>query len=151
MLRRMSSIHIMKLAVGIEDLAHFYEVQRREMFDYKGRLAVPCWTRYKPKTADEILEKGGSIYRVIKNRIQCRHQILGFEIVEDTPKGTMCMIVQDAAMIETVSTPRRAFQGWRYLKPEDCPKDKGLYDPLMSEQDPIPADLEEDLREAGLL
>ncbi len=146
----MSSNHIIKLAVGVEDLDHFKQIQERETFDYKGQLAVPCWTRYKPKSADEILANSGSIYRVIKNRIQCRHKILGFEMVETDHKGTMCMIVQDAEMIEVVSTPRRAFQGWRYLKPDDVPKDIGAYSRGDS-QDQIPADLEAELKEAGLL
>lgn len=145
----MSDIHIMKLAVGIEDLQSFYQRQKRETFDYHGRLAVPCWTRYKPKRGDELLQKGGSIYRVIKNRIQCRHKILGFEMVE-THKGTMCMIVQDAEMVETVAMPKRAFQGWRYLKASDAPPDKGVYSGHAIEEQ-IPPDLEKALKEAGLI
>ncbi len=146
----MSSIHIVKLVVGVSDLQEFYNWQQREIFDYHGTPAAPCWTRYKPKSADEILEKGGSIYRVIKNRIQCRHKILGFEMVETDHKGTMCMIVQDAQMIETVHMPKRAFQGWRYLKAGDIPADKGIYTGQDSGGD-IPPDMEEELKEAGLL
>ncbi len=145
----MSDIHIIKLAVGIEDLGHFHEIQKRETFDYHGTSAVPCWTRYKPKRADEILRKEGSIYRVIKNRIMCRHKILGFEMVEDTPKGTMCMIVQNATMIETVHMPRRAFQGWRYLKAADVPPDKGIYTGDVGDE--IPNDLAVELRKSGIL
>ncbi len=145
----MSDIHIIKLVVGIDDLERFYALQQREMFDYHGVPAVPCWTRYKPKRGDEILQKGGSIYRVIKNRILCRHKILGFEIIEDTPKGTMCMIVQDAMMIETVHMPRRSFQGWRYLKATDAPPDRGVY--TGGESDAIPDDLANELKEAGIL
>ncbi|MGH1402655.1 MAG: DUF1489 family protein [Alphaproteobacteria bacterium] len=146
----MSSIHLIKLVVGVEDLKGFKRIQEREAFDYHGQVAVPCWTRYKPKCADEILEKGGSIYRVIKNRIQCRHKILGFEMVETDHKGTMCMIVQDAQMIEVVQTPRRAFQGWRYLKIDDVPADKGIYVDD-GEDEVIPDDLAHELKEAGIL
>ena len=146
----MSSIHIIKLVVGVDDIRHFYEIQRAQEFDYHGQAATPCWTRYKPKSADEILREGGSIYRVIKNRIVCRHKILGFEMVETQAKGTMCMIVQDAQMIETVHTSRRAFQGWRYLKPADIPADKGIYTGGAIE-DTIPEDMEDALKEAGLL
>ncbi len=146
----MGSIHLIKLVVGVDDLDHFKALQIRETFDYHGQDAVPCWTRYKPKSADEILSKGGSIYRVIKNRIQCRHKILGFEMVETDHKGTMCMIVQDAQMIEVAHTPRRAFQGWRYLKVDDVPADKGpyVYD---GEDGGIPSDLAQELKEAGIL
>jgi len=146
----MSDIHIIKLAVGVEDLAHFKKIQERETFDYHGRDAVPCWTRHMPKRGDEILKKEGSIYRVIKNRIMCRHKILGFEIIEDTPKGRMCMIVQDAQMIETIHMPRRAFQGWRYLKGAEAPDDKGVYTGR-DDSDAIPDDLAEELKEAGIL
>ncbi len=145
----MSDIHIIKLAVGVDDIAHLYDIQRHHEIDYHGMRAVPCWTRYKPTRGDEIVKKGGSIYRVVKNRIVCRHRILGYEIVETEAKGKMCMIMQDAEMIETVHTPRRPFQGWRYLKGADIPADKGVYTGGIIED--IPEDLEDELKEAGLL
>ncbi len=144
------SIHLIKLVAGVPDLHSFYEWQQNEVFDYHGTAAVPCWTRYKPKRADEILREGSSIYRVIKNRIQCRHKIIGFEMVETKDKGTRCMIVQDAQMIKTVHMPRRPFQGWRYLKPCDIPPDCHIYDGLAT-QNEIPPDMEAELKEAGLL
>ncbi len=144
----MPSDHIIKLVVGVDNLADFYALQRREIIDYHGQPAVPCWTRYKPKQAEEILRAGGSIYRVIKNRIQCRHEILGFEMVETAEKGTRCMIVQNAEMIQTISTPRRPFQGWRYLKPQDAPRDIGAYDPQDTKN--IPPEMEQELKDAGL-
>ncbi len=142
------SIHIIKLVVGVDTLNDFYELQKRYTIDYHGTPAVPCWTRYQPKRADEILRDGGSIYRVIKNRIRCRHRILGFEMVETEQKGKMCMIMQDAEMIETVSMPKRPFQGWRYLKPSDAPTDKGIF---TGGEDSPPPELEEELRNAGIL
>ena len=148
----MSNKHIIKLAVGVESLEDFYEIQRLHEIDYQGRRAVPCWTRYKPKAAQEILDNEGSIYRVIKGRIACRHKILGFEMVETAEKGTMCAIMQSPDMIETVAMPRRAFQGWRYLKESDIPPDKGLFIPNASDSaDEIPEDMRQDLEEAGLL
>ncbi len=143
------SVHLIKLVVGVADLQSFYELQQREIIDYHGQPSVPCWTRYKAKRADEILRDGGSIYRVIKNRIQCRHRILGFEMVETKDKGTRCMILQDANMIETVHMPRRPFQGWRYLKSCDVPPDRGAYTGEITEG--LTPEMEEELREAGLL
>lgn len=145
----MASKHIVKLVVGIDNLADFYAWQQGEMFDYHGTQAVPCWTRYKPKSAEDILREGGSIYRVLKNRIQCRYKILGFEMVETKSHGTRCMIVQDAQMIQTVSTPKRPFQGWRYLKEQDIPADIGPYDPEQSND--IPPEMEQELKDAGLI
>lgn len=145
----MSNIHLIKLVVGVADLQELYELQQRTVIDYHGQPAVPCWTRYKAKRADEILREGGSIYRVIKNRIQCRYRILGFEMVETADKGMRCMIMQDAQMIETVHMPRRPFQGWRYLKPADAPQDRGAYTGDVAEG--LSPEMEEELREAGLL
>lgn len=144
----MSDANIIKLVVGLADLREYYNHSQTMIFDYHGQEATPCWTRYKPKRGDEIIKSGGSIYRVIKNRIVCRHKILGFEIIENTAKGKMCMIVQDAQMIETVHMPKRAFQGWRYLKPSDVPADRGVYS---GEDEGIPDDIALGLKEAGLL
>jgi hypothetical protein len=141
------SIHIIKLVVGIDSLEAFAELQKRQTMDYNGTPAVPCWTRYAPKRADEILSTGGSIYRVIKNRIVCRHKILGFEQVEIEGKK-QCMIMQDARMIQTLSKPRRPFQGWRYLEPAKAPADRGVYS---AGDEDIPEDIEDGLRNAGLL
>lgn len=143
-------VHIIKLVVGVSDIAEFYDIQRHHEIDYDGGRAVPCWTRYKPKRADEILTNGGSIYRVVKNRIVCRHKILGFEMMETEHKGTMCAIMQSPEMIETVHMPRRPFQGWRYFKDLDIPKDRGIYTGD-NPQDNIPTDMEKELKEAGLL
>ncbi|MFP4387307.1 MAG: DUF1489 family protein [Alphaproteobacteria bacterium] len=143
-------LNIIKLAVGVQDIAHFYDIQHAHEITYKGSRAVPCWTRYKPKRAEEILETGGSIYRVIKNRIVCRHKILGFEMVDTPEKGTMCAIMQNPEMIETLHMPKCAFQGWRYLKPSDTPRDIGVYTGAAM-QDNIPLDLKQDLKAAGLI
>ncbi|OUT91142.1 MAG: hypothetical protein CBB87_06835 [Micavibrio sp. TMED27] len=141
------AIHLIKLVVGVKTLEDFAEIQRREAFDYHGDLAVPCWTRFMPKRAQEVLDCGGSIYRVLNNKIQCRHKILGFEMVEiDGQKR--CMIVQDARMIKTISKPRRPFQGWRYLEPGKAPEDRGVYS---AGDEEIPADIEAGLKDAGLL
>ena len=141
------SIHLIKLVVGVSDLQHFAEIQQRDVGEFEGRPANPVWTRHKPKREEELLA-GGSIYRVIKNRIQCRQTILGFEIVEDTPKGRMCRIMVDPPIIRTQAMPKKAFQGWRYLRPADAPADIGLYD---GSEDLPPPELADDLAKAGLI
>lgn len=144
------SIHMMKLVVGIDSLEAFAALQARETFAHEGQLVVPCWTRFSPKRADEIVRNGGSLYRVIKGRIQCRQRILGFEMVETQSHGRRCMILQDPDIIETVHMAHRAFQGWRYLEPAKAPADRGPY--VIGQDGEIPpADMEEDLRAAGLL
>ncbi|MGO4841009.1 DUF1489 family protein, partial [Rhizobiaceae sp. 2RAB30] len=44
--------------------------------------------------------------------------------------------------------PRRAFQGWRYLKPEDAPVDLGKGRAGLAE---MPAKLRRELADLGLL
>ncbi|MBX2833579.1 MAG: DUF1489 domain-containing protein [Micavibrio sp.] len=143
------SIHLIKLVAQVQSLEDYAEIQKNQVFDYHGQPATPCWTRFRPKRADEILREGGSIYRVIKNKIQCRMKILGFEMVEQIDGKSMCMIVQDARMIKTISKPRRPFQGWRYLEPAKAPEDRGIYS--AADAGDIPPDLEDGLKEAGLL
>ena len=36
---------------------------------------------------------------------------------------TRCALVLDPEIHRTESVPKRPFQGWRYLKPEDAPRD----------------------------
>ncbi len=140
----------MKLVVGVDSLEAFAQLQARQVFDYEGQAAVPCWTRFAPKRADELVRTGGSLYRVIKNRMQCRQKVLGFEMFEIEGAGKKCMICLDPEIITTVSTPHRPFQGWRYLEPAKAPADKGVYVIGQSEDEP-PEELGEHLRAAGLL
>lgn len=142
------AIHMIKLVVGVQDMEHFQEVQQRNTIDYNGGRAVPVHTRHKPKRDSDLVE-GGSLYRVIKNRIQCRQKIIGFETIQHEEKGKMCLIMCDPEIIQTVSTPKKPFQGWRYLEPAAAPRDVGVYDAANDE--PIPPELEDALRESGLI
>lgn len=143
------SIHMIKLVVGVDSLEAFALRQQDERVTFEGRWAVPCWTRFQPKRAEEIVKTGGSIYRVIKNRIVCRHKILGFQMVDVAGEGTFCQIMQHPDIIQTVAVPRKPFQGWRYLEAKDAPKDRGLF--RLGQGDEPPAEMADDLRAAGLL
>lgn len=138
---------MIKLVVGVESLEDYAAVLKDHLVPYQGQMANRVWTRYAPKRAEELI-KSGSIYRVIKNRIQCRQRILGFEQVEHPVKGTMCQIMTEAALIRTVSMPKRPFQGWRYLKPVDAPADIGLY---QYGEDRPPEEMEAELSALGLI
>ena len=48
-------------------------------------------------------------------------------------------------VVLTVPTPRRAFQGWRYLEPKDAPPDLRE----LGDNDAVPAELARQLRELG--
>ena len=141
---------MIKLIVGCDTLEEYAQWQAQEVMDYHGQPAVPCWTRFQAKRADEILRTGGSLYRVMKSRIVCRQRILGFEMVETKSHGTRCMILQDPEIVTTVSAPHRPFQGWRYFEDAKAPADKGVYI-LGGDNDEPPPEMEEDLKAAGLL
>ena len=144
-------VHIKKLVVGFETLDQFAKHQAREAKStrYNGQPASVIRTRYQPKAADEILGTGGSAYRVIKGKMCCRQKILGFETTGEG-KSKRCRIYLDPEIIETYHTPHRAFQGWRYLKPQDVPPDIGTYVPGQKKPD-LPPEMADELRKAGLL
>ena len=50
------------------------------------------------------------------------------------------------ALVRTRPVPKRPFQGWRYLKPEDAPADLSG-----SADGTLPVELESELSELGLL
>lgn len=140
-------LHLIKLAVGIRDLDHLAEVQPKWYTTYHGQTAFPIWTRRKPRREEEL--SGGSVYRVVKNKIQCRQEILGMELVNDEQDGTYCLIFVSPEIIQTVAQPHRPFQGWRYLESPKAPKDRGIYKAGQSQE--VPDDMAEDLRDLGLL
>ena len=144
------NIHMIKLVVGVESLDEYARIIQGHLVDYEGQMVNPVWTRHKPKHAEELVRDGASIYRVIKNRIQCRQKILGFEMVESSDKGTQCLIMVEPQIIQTISTPKRPFQGWRYFEPAAVPRDRGVY-LGGGQREEIPAELEEELQAAGLL
>jgi len=96
-----------------------------------------------PKRVDELLD-GGSIYRIFKGMILCRQRLLEIRTVGEGVTSH-CEILLDPEIIRVVPTPRRAFQGWRYLDPKDAPAD--LSD---SGGEEIPDELARQLREAGV-
>ncbi|MFB9374980.1 DUF1489 family protein [Algimonas porphyrae] len=102
-------------------------------------------TRMFPKQKD-ALEAGGSIYWVIKGMILCRNPIAGLEEVTRRDGVKACAILMQPELIPVVPTPRRAFQGWRYLKPEDAPAD---LDDTLGEGDELPPKLMRKLVELG--
>lgn len=142
-------VHLIKLVVGVDDLDQFLEIQNNSIVDYNGEPANAVRTRYKPKRGAEVLD-GGSLYRVIKNKICCRQKVLGFESIESADKGTQTLIMVEPTIIQTISTPKRPFQGWRYFENAAVPRDRGVY--LGDNQrDEVPEDMEKELKEMGLL
>jgi hypothetical protein len=99
-----------------------------------------------PKRAAEILD-GGSIYWVIKGAILARQTILRLDEYISADGIRRCAIVCDTPLIRVAATPKRAFQGWRYLTPEDAPIDlpEGR-----EEEEPLPVELSQALAAIGV-
>lgn len=144
------AVHLVKLAVGIEDIDHLRDVQARRVAASieRGENPPRNWhiTRSTPKQADEIVGVG-SLYWVIKRAIRVRQLILGFETVVREDGKPACAIVLDNDLIPTRLRPCKAFQGWRYLKPDMMPEDaKGA-----EGSEDMPPEMVSKLRELGLL
>ena len=75
-----------------------------------------------PKRADEVLN-GGSLYWVFKGMVLARQRILRLDARQGAYGVLRCALVLDPAVIRTEPQPRRPFQGWRYLAPDDAPRD----------------------------
>ena len=116
---RSMALHIIKLCVGVNELKDFEDWRREQK---KARRPMAHVTRMFPKRADEI-EKGGSIYWVIRGLILVRQRITALERVTGKDGIDRCRLVFDPNYALVRPTPRRAFQGWRYLEPEDAPPD----------------------------
>ena len=73
-----------------------------------------------PKRVQEVLD-GGSLYRVFKGFILCRQRILAVDTIGGGA-ASRCEITLDPAPVLVAPTPRRPFQGWRYLDPREAPE-----------------------------
>jgi hypothetical protein len=134
------ALHIIKLVVGVEtldELSAWRQARAGQERDWRVH------TRMTPKRADEVLD-GGSIYRVIKGVIVARQTILAIE-THGEGRAARCQMVVSPQLVRVAPTPRRPFQGWRYLKPEDAPPDLDAASGL----DAMPADLAAELRALG--
>jgi hypothetical protein len=132
------ALHMIKLCVGADTVENLLEWRRGYMVGQPWVLR----TRQTPKRAAEMID-GGSVYRVFKGAILCRQRVLDVTTVGEGPNAR-CEVTLDEEVVRVVPTPRRAFQGWRYLEPKDAPED--LLKEVFGD---IPPDLARQLREVG--
>ena len=142
------SVHLIKLAVGVEDFDHLARLQKKRSAEFKaqGLSANPRhFTRMRPKREAELLD-GGSIYWVIKGAIRARQELVAFDGYTDEEGVKRCAIVLNPELVATQNRPHRAFQGWRYLDPAKAPKDADG-----DTSTDMPTELAQDLDALGLL
>ncbi len=113
------ALHLIKLCVGI---AQFEELEAWQKYRQGKDGVLQHITRMTPRRGEELL-KGGSIYWVIKGIIQARQKLLELRPCMDSEGVAHCALILDPKLVRTQPHPRRPFQGWRYLKPEDAPRD----------------------------
>src|ERR1700687_1718090 len=82
------ALHLIKLAVGVDDLAHMKKVQAARRKQRRQSPRSPHWvyTRNTPRRAAELLA-GGSLYWVVRGVIRCRQELVGFEDDFDKDSG----------------------------------------------------------------
>lgn len=137
------ALHMVKLSVGSESVESLEEWQAERCAERKaaGLDSRPRHvTRMTPKRQAELLA-GGSIFWVIKRNIVARQRILALDPVTGEDGISRCAIILDPKLVKTEHRPKRPFQGWRYLKPEDAPAD-------LSEDGEVLADMPGAMREA---
>jgi len=143
------ALHLIKLAVGIDDLAHLKTVQAERRRQRRQAPRSPHWvyTRNTPRRSEELLG-GGSLYWVVRGLIRCHQELVGFDEDVDAEDGRKyCRIKLKRTIVPTTPRACKAFQGWRYLEPDNAPPDlsKGDSDAEM------PAEMVAELKRLGLL
>ena len=144
-------MHLIKLCVGVDSLEQLaaWQAMRLEKFALAGTpRELIHRTRHTPRQAEAVL-KSGSLYWVIKGSIKARQKILELREETDAEGRTLCGIVLDHALMATRPQPRRAFQGWRYLHPDDAPLDLGPAH--AADEGDIPAAMRAELAALSLL
>lgn len=140
---RAMPLNILKLCVGVSEIEEL-EVWVKDCL--KGRDTLDHVTRMFPKRGNEILP-GGSLYWVMRGMILCRQPIAALEQVTGADGIERCRIVFRPEIIPVRPTPRRAFQGWRYLEEADAPPDLAK----SARVEGMPEQMRRDLAELGLL
>lgn len=144
------ALHLLKLCVGAESIVDLEErIEMRLALQKKAGQAAEQFhtTRMVPKRLDELLE-GGSLFWVIKGQVSARQTLRAVRPFTDADGISRCHLVLEPAVIPVMPRPCRPFQGWRYLKGEEAPRDLG--DDGADVID-MPESLRRELRELGLL
>lgn len=144
------ALHLLKLCVGAESVEdHRAWIEAR--IDALRKAGLPPeqthTTRMIPKRADEIIGTG-SLYWVTKGKVQSRQRIVDIRPFVDAQGISRCDLVLDPELVLTVPQSRRPFQGWRYLKAEDAPRDLSDAAAALAE---MPSEMRAELSELGLL
>jgi len=144
------ALNLLKLCVGAESIRDLEDwIGMRMIALKKAGLSAEQFhtTRMVPKRMDELLD-GGSLYWVIKGQVAARQILREVRPFTDPDGISRCHLVLEPKVIPVMPRPCRPFQGWRYLKAEDAPRDLGDDGGDIVE---MPEDLRRELRDLGLI
>ncbi len=137
-------LHLIKLAVGIDDIDHLLDRQRVNKNGY-----IEHRTRMMPKREAELLD-GGSMYWVIRGFIQARRPLVALRQGKDANGKSICIIEMEPKLVLVQPRAQRAFQGWRYLQRDSAPLDiKGNFKSYVDPQ--MPKEMRLELLRLGLI
>ena len=141
-------LHLLKLCVGVDEPDELVSGHHNRLEELR-RSGKPAelghTTRAMPRRREEVLD-GGSLYWVIRGAVQIRQPIIDLRAVRGRDGVERCRIVLGPQHVATVPTPKRPFQGWRYLEDPDAPRDIAA-----AEASALPAELRRELATLGLL
>lgn len=145
------TLHLIKLCVGansIDDLVTWWATRVKSQRKSRKPVRLFHATSQTPKRAADLVD-GGSLYWVIKGVIQARQKLVAIEDGTKEDGTPCCHLVLDLPVVAVRPTPRRAFQGWRYLEGKDAPTDlkAGVHDSLSA----MPAKMRKELADLGLI
>ena len=144
------TVHLLRMAVGIDSISHLKTVQKDRMGDHDEGL-LHTYTRNIPRRKDELLD-GGSIYWVVKRYIRVRQAILGVEQGTNAKGRNFCALQLSPDLVMLDPRRQKAFQGWRYLRLEDAPVDIDVQSGnITAETSDMPMEMVDELRDLGLL
>ena len=121
------TLHLIKLCVGADSIDDLHDWQSQRLAERRAKkrnARLEHTTFQSPKRQDELLD-GGSLYWVIKGVIQVRQRLTGFDTGQKQDGSACCLLLLDPELVPVHPVKRRAFQGWRYLKPDEAPPDLG--------------------------
>lgn len=143
-------LHLIKLCVGcdsIQDLEDWIEENRIHSRRLKRTFEQTHTTRMVPKRLEELLD-GGSLYWVIRGQVACRQKLMDVRPFTDGEGIGRCRLVLEPVVVPVQPRPFRPFQGWRYLKADDAPRDFGRGQGDLAQ---MPEEMRRELADLGLL
>ena len=116
-------LHLIKLSVGSTSFSSLDSWQQRVAFKHSsGKKVFNHGTTMRPKRTEELLA-GGSVYWVVKGFIIGRNPLVAIDYDPKAAGRQKCSLLCGLPMIPVMPRRFRAFQGWRYFKPADAPRD----------------------------